>query len=346
MKWKSIPAKIDKHASELYRILAMQVVLVPAAFLLPRSWGLAAAKVISFPLLLFPVSGLGAYRSMRRAFGGGPYRSLQLTWEWMAKPFRDFVVLRRVVYGREDISKWRIVEENAEAVAGLRESGQSFIVATGHFDRSAMLAVISPRITPGNFVQVSVPSPRELNRLHDLRLRIQYGTMLEVASTAWRRPFEFALVLKGGAAARLLFDRLRKPGNVALVHVDPPWPRGAGGSFNRPFAGVRDRSFAMGAARLAKSCQCPVVSCVCWREDDGTVFIKWGTPILRVDDQIDAMNQLIDPLEVAVGERPTKYVVDIGDERRWNAALRRWENLTIACATHVTGILGYACVIS
>jgi lauroyl/myristoyl acyltransferase len=233
------------------------------------------------------------------------------------------------MYGREDVSSWRIVERNSDGVTRLRETGQSFIVATAHFERAALLAMACPRVTPGNYVQVAHAAPKRLNSPYDLRLRIQYGTMLKALSTAWRRPFEFAFVNTGQPAARMLHERLSKPGSIINIHLDAPWLQRPTGSYCRPFAGRKERSFAIGAAQLAKLCQCPLVSCVYWRDDDGTVFIKWGSPILHVDDEIDTMNRLIDTLEAAVGERPTQYMLDIGQERRWNATHRIWERATI-----------------
>lgn len=327
MRLKSALVHFDRHITELLRIVVLQVFLVPAAYLLPRSWALAAAKVLSLSLFVFPAPGITVYRSMRCLFGDNPIRSFQFAWGWIARPFLDFVILSRVLYGREDVFKWKIVEKNAEEVAHLRESGQSFIVATAHFERAALLAMACPRVTPGNLIQVGHAAPRQLNRPYDLRLRIQYGTLLTTLSTAWRRPFEFAFTNTGQSAARSLYERLSKPGSIVNIHLDAAWPPSATGSFCRPFAGVKSRNFSTGAAQLAKLCKCPIVSCVYWREDDGTVFLQWGSPILRVDDEVDTMNRLIDTLEVAVGERPTQYVLDIGQERRWNAALRRWDNV-------------------
>jgi lauroyl/myristoyl acyltransferase len=233
--------------------------------------------------------------------------------------------------GREDVSNWRIIEKNSDEVASLRETGQSFIVATAHFQRAALLAIACPRVTPGNLMTVGLPAPREIKTLYDLRLRIQYGTMLKVLSTAWRRPFEFAFTMprtsSSPSAASMIFDRLRKRGTVLFIHVDAPWTKGPTGSYTRPFAGLRGREFSTGAAQLAELTQRPIVSCIYWQKDDETVVLEWGSPIQRVDDTTETMNRLIDPLEVAIGERPTHYVLNIGDERRWNAKLKRWEDL-------------------
>jgi hypothetical protein len=38
------------------------------------------------------------------------------------------------------------------------------------------------------------------------------------------------------------------------------------------------------------------------------------------------MNRLIDTLETAIGERPTQYMLDVGQERQWSSAHQRWED--------------------
>ncbi len=326
MRPRQILVRISTELSELLRILCMQLVLAPAAYCLPRSWALKIAKAVSLSLIVLPVPGMTSYRGMRRAFGQNRYHSFLLTWGWLARPFLDFVILKRVLYGREDVAHWRIVERNAETVARLREAGRSFIVATGHFQRVAFQATACPCVSPGALVQVGHPPPQKIQSLFDLRILLQYGTMLKAVSSVWHRPFEFAFTGHGRSAATLLFDRLRKPGHVVNIHVDAPWPNSSTGSFCRPFAGFRSRSFSTGAVQLAQLTRCPIVSCIYWQEDDGTIVLKWGSVIENVDDEIDTMNRLIDPLEDAVGERPTQYVLDIGRERRWNHALMVWED--------------------
>ncbi|QGZ94048.1 Lauroyl/myristoyl acyltransferase [Terricaulis silvestris] len=324
---RSVLAGLNSHITESFRILVMQAFLAPAAYLLPSSWAFGAAKALALPLAVLPSPGLTAYRRMRRAFGQGRWRSFQLAWGWIARPFQDFVMHKRVLYGRENIFGWRIEEKNADEVRKLRESGQSFILATGHFERAALLAIASPCITPGNLIQVTHAPPKQVHRPYDLRLRLQFGTFLKTLSTAWRRPFEFAYTNTDQSAARLLYERLKLPGNVVSISLDAPWPARSSGSYCRPFAGKRERRFSTGATQLAKLTQSPVVSCVCWREDDGSVVLEWGSPIHHVENEIDTMNTLIDTLEAAIGQRPTQYVLEIGGERRWNAALGRWENL-------------------
>ena len=117
-----------------------------------------------------------------------------------------------------------------------------------------------------------------------------------------------------------------------FIDVDAPWRKSLAGSYERPFAGYKSHVFATGAAQLARMARCPIISCVYSLENDGTIVLEWGSPIRiacnDADSDVDVMNKLIDTLELAIGERPTQYVLRIGDSRRWNSRSRRWEELT------------------
>ena len=69
---------------------------------------------------------------------------------------------------------------------------------------------------------------------------------------------------------------------------------------------------------------------ICIDRPDGSVLIEWG-PYIEPPDVDDAaadagvMDQLIDAIENAVGRYPEQYLHPIGDARRWNAEIRRWE---------------------
>ena len=314
-------------ASELIRILCMQSMLVPAAYLLPKRFGQATAKFLALLLLATPWPGMTTYVQMSRAFGQGRYRSFLLAWGWLARPFLDYVILKRLQYGREDVSNWKIVERDADRVAGIRESGQSFILASAHFQREALQAISCPRLTPGNFVQVAQPLPKTIRTPYDLRIRLQYGTMLRVFSSAWRRPFEFVFTGTGQTAAGVMFDRLRKQGNIVSIHVDTPWPDSSSSFYSRPFAGLDEGHFSTGVGQLASLTGCPIVGCVYWQDDEGTLIVDWLPPIVKVKDEVDAMNQLFDSFEKAVGERPIQYMFEVGKERRWNAEIKSWQSV-------------------
>jgi lauroyl/myristoyl acyltransferase len=307
----------------------MACVLTPSAYLLPKRWALAVADALSVVMLGATAAGRDLYCETRDSFGTGRLESLRLTRRRLALPFRAFVVLKRVLNRRDTPDSWRIVEKNADAVRTLAASGQSYIIATAHFTREAVLGLLSPAITPGYFVHVAAPPPPRVQSLHDLRMRIQYGTLLKAFSAAWKRTVELAYIGPDNPVPTVqLYKRLREPGTVVCMNVDAPWSwRKSRGSFRRPFAGRRSRECAVGAAALARLADCPVVSCLFGTAPDGTIELEWGTPIHHVTDEIATMNALLDTMERAVGERPSQYILHIGCERRWNAGRKRWEEL-------------------
>ena len=324
--------QIGSAFEELIRILSMQIVLAPAAYTLPRGWALRIANVLALLLVILPMSGMHVYGQMRRVYGKSRLDSLHLTWGWLARPFRDFVVLKRLLYRRENPFNWRIIEKNADGINSLRESGASYIVATGHFLREAVLSISSPNVTYGHNVELSLTPPKRIRCLYDLRMHIQFGTLLKAISSGCGRDSEFVFVGSNPLPFRTLYNRLRKPGNVVFIDVDAPWRKSLAGSYKRPFAGHKSREFATGAAQLGRMARCPIISCVYSLESDGAIVLEWGSPIRiacnDADSDVDVMNELIDPLELAIGERPTQYVLRIGDGRRWNSRSRRWEELT------------------
>jgi lauroyl/myristoyl acyltransferase len=341
----TVDRRVSANVAELLRILGMLGVLTPAAYLLPRAIALWLADCISLLLMLLRAPGIDTYFEMRTAYGTRRLASLKLAQQRLARPLRDFVIQRRILYRREKPLHWKILEKNADEVADLRESGQSYIVATAHFQREAFLATACPTVVHGRLVQVGVPAPRGLESvrkvklrirkeplakvLYDMRIRVQYGTMLQALASSWDRQIEFAYVGPDRFAAGLLYTRLRERGNVVNIHVDGAWPRPGTGAYSRPFAGLKRRSFSTGVAQLARLAQCPIVSCVYWLDRDGTIILEWGSPIRRVDNEIDVMDRLIDVMEIAVGERPTQYMLAIGRERCWNSSAKRWEDRAV-----------------
>lgn len=321
--------RISYSIEQMIRIVSMQFVLAPAAYALPRKVALGIANVLALLLLFLPIPGLNTYMQMRSAFGKGRLDSLHLAWGWLARPLSDFVILKRLLYKREDPFNWKIVERNVDGINSLRESGESYIIVSAHCAKQPGLSMFSPNVTHGNPVQIANPLPERLLSLYDLRICIQYGALLK-AYSCWRRSCEF-IYIKDLRSARTLYSRLRERGNVVFIPVDAPWGKTLTGSYERPFAGSKSRVFSSGAAQLAQLSKCPIISCIPILGNDGTVVLEWGEPIRIVGgeaaENVKAMNQVFDTLEISIGERPTQYIFEIGCDRRWNSRSRRWENL-------------------
>lgn len=314
---------------EIIRLFSMSFILTPAASLLPRHWAMMLADALALLLLISPQVGRKTYNEMRRAFGKGRLETFHLTWKWLSRPFRDFAFLKSVQYKRDDKAQWTVIEKNCEAVQVLKESKKSYIVASGHFTREAIGGMFSPKVTSGHPVQVAQSLPDPVRSIRDKRILVQFGAMIHNLSY-WGRETE--LIFCGDSSFRKLVTRLKEPGNVVFIHIDAPWFGNERSSFSRPFTGYKNRPFSVGTARLARLVQCPIVSCVYSIEKDRTMVLEYGTPIFPEhgnDDksEIQIMDQLLNHLETAIGERPTQYVLSIGGERRWNPVDRRWEDL-------------------
>lgn len=321
--------RISFVVEQAVRILSMQFVLAPAAYALPGKLALQIANALALLLLILPIPGFHTYRQMRSAFGKGRLYSLYLAWGWLARPLTDYVILKRLLYKRENPFNWRIVERNVDGINSLRESGESYIIASAHYSKKSSLSMFSPRVTHGNPIQISNPLKERILSLYDLRIHIQYGAFLK-AYPCWQRSYEFVYI-KDLRSARKAYIKLREKGNVVFIPVDGGWSKTPTGSYERPFAGLRSRVFSTGAAQLAQSAKCPIISCVHMLESDGTIVLQWGEPIRIVGNEaadiVNVMNRLLDTLEIAIGERPTQYIFEIGSDRRWNSQSKLWEEL-------------------
>ena len=266
---------------------------------------------------------------MRSAFGKGRIESFNLAWSWLATPLSDFVVNKRLLYKRENPFNWKIVERNVDRINSIRASGDSYIIAAGHFSNESCLCMLSPAITYRQPTHVAFARPERIQSLNDLRIRIGGGTMVKAYACCWERGCEFVFS-KELRTAKKLYSLLHEPGNVVIMAIDVQWPKTMNGAHERPFAGRGKCVFSTGAAALARLAQCPIISCAPLLEKDGTVVLEWGEPIRIVgnDPANDAnvMNELLDTLEIAVGERPTQFTFEIGSDRRWNPLSRRWED--------------------
>jgi lauroyl/myristoyl acyltransferase len=323
--------RTSSAAEQAIYIMGMKCVLAPAAYIMPRRLALQAANIIALLLLILPVPGFHIYWEMRSAFGKGRIKSIYLTWEWLARPLRDFVVNKRLLYKRENPFNWKIVEKNVDSINSLRESGESYIITVAHFSSVSNFCMFSPAITYGQIVHVVFPPPERIRSLKDLRIRIGGGTLMKAFACCWGRANE-SIFSKDLRTARKLYSRLHQRGNVVFIPIDAPWPKTMNGAYERPFAGQKKCVFSTGAALLARLAQCPMIICVPLLERDGTVVLEWGEPIRiagnDATNDVNVMNELFDTLEVAVGERPTQFIFEIGGDRRWNPQSRRWEDFT------------------
>lgn len=329
LKWTRA-ASATGFVEEVIKLSGMGVALPIAARFLPWSGALLIADFFGLCSCLFSGRGWETYRSIRNNYEKGRLWSARITKRYLTLEFRDFVIIKRQIEGRESWDRFKIVEKHAEGVTSLRNSGKSYIVACGHFARQAVRALYLPNISPGHVVHVTAPSETGQRTLRGLRTRIQLSTLLS-SITNMRPDAEFVIVDSQGLAGRQILRRLKQPGNVVFINVDAPWPEAISGCVTRPFGGFASRPFATGAARLSRLSQSPIVSCICSIEADGrTISLDWGEPIMTRNqgDQgdVSVTNILLDRIEEAIGKRPDQYVLRIGGSRVWNADGERWQD--------------------
>ncbi len=319
----------------------MLLVLHPASDWLPRGLALGIAQLVGLLIALSPTRGRTTYLTMRRAFGFSKSKAFWASQQWLARPFRDFVILRRVVRGLEDCTQWKIHETCNEAARRIKESGQPFIVATGHFARESFLGLFLPTVLPHRIAVVAAPLPPRSRDAFAFRMRLQYGQILDAVKCI--RPNDLSYMYTGGIFVRL-DNCLRQLGNVVVISVDAYWNGGgpylgkdspprhenATGVYRRPFAGSLEYRVATGTASLSRLTQCPIIPCVTFIQDNGTLVVEWGTPIQPPaphdkDADIQITEKLLQHIERAVGSRPSQYVLDIGSLRRWNSLKSQWQ---------------------
>jgi lauroyl/myristoyl acyltransferase len=323
---EELKRRIGNTADDLVRAFLMSIVLRLAAFLLPRRAALALARTCGMVMLWMPTSGRKCLRSMQKCFGLRGAEARSLAAEYLARPFCTFVVFDRILHSRERPDVWPIREKNSGEVEALRNSDRPFIIATGHFQRESTWMLYSSIASPGNLAGVFAPLAARSCQPHNIRERVHFGQLLK--TLRWFRP-DLNLITVGGSTAKML-EHLKSPRSRLVVGVDAFRSAGTGPAFTRPFAGMRTRTFSVGAAMLSRIAQCPLIACVSFVDDDGTIMLEWGRVIPPPDPGELAAdrrttNAILDCIEEAIGRRPTRYVLYFGEERRWNPIVGAWE---------------------
>jgi lauroyl/myristoyl acyltransferase len=318
------PRRALAHLSDLVRTFAF-IILHPIAYL-PRRWAFGAADTVG---LLFSMSPMGARvrRSMRTAFPAGD--AAKLAREWMTRPFRDYVSMARILSRRECADRRPIESRGAPAI--LAEAGQSLIVATGHFSREPMECLYAASVIPKKLVTVVAALDKRSIKPRALRLRVQFGMMVDAISAIREGDVEILHVGRPGLVTRMV-KHLKKPDAVVIISSDAVLANGREVGLHRPFAGHAMVDFALGTARLSRLSQRPIVVCVPFLDKDGGVVLDWSPPIpapARDDEGADERitGAVVDILERAIGLRPGQYVLPVGEQRRWSETAQCWVEL-------------------
>ena len=320
--------KVRVWLGDAAKAFVMLIILRPAADYLPASWAFSLARLFGKLKAMLPFYGFETLRLVKRTFATDSRQARQLAGACMSRHYLDFLAMRRIIRGRENIQERPIIEINQDNIENLRRSGASYIVATGHFNRYAHATLCLSRIVPQRTICVANPPiPKSLHP-HNVWLRAHYGQMLQVFQCL-RPDVEFLNPGHSGLFKELV-RALKRPGTALQIYVDAPWDSQRTGGFSRPFAGKKKSGFATGAARLARLTQCPIVLCLPYMDERGQVILDWARLIQPPDSQdseadIINTNLLLDDIERVIGMRPDQYVMDVLGERKWNSQLQRWE---------------------
>jgi hypothetical protein len=332
---------------EWFRFLTERFLLVPTAAFLPVGAGLAVAEALGFIEWL---SHSRASRSARAEMvaatgltGSALTRALRRR---LSASKRDLVWAERMRRGRERVSQWRVINVDDGPMRDLVAAGQPIMLCGGHFDAASRALRFT--VTPADEMHVSGDIPRWKLSPHQLRRRLEerahwgkeeglFGlpnTTADIRSRRaimadiWGRGTVWSEVTPARSPQDLILAALRTPGHAAMIQSDAIWEKP--GAHRRPFAGMSERGFAVGAARLTRLAQCPLVPFVAVTGPDRrSVIIEWGTPIPPplVDDKaadVRVMDEALDFIERGVGRYPYQYFHPIGTERRWDAPTERW----------------------
>lgn len=327
MRWR----KVLQDAHEWVRYVEERWLIVPAARWMPVSVALNLAWLLASLELLLPSETSRESRAEIRSMGITGRSAASLAQQRLAVGYYDLVWLTRMRYGRERSARWEILESGREHVDDLFRQGP-LVLATAHFSVAALTAIQS--VLPRSFAYLASedttpPSgprdrraqlarvSRDLGRLGQLTPELpeeELFVKVPLPESMWSHPEART------ASVRELLRRLRR-GDVVLLRVDAYW--GAEGGLARPFAGMKQRTFALGAARIARVAHSPVIPFAAYADGRKRVVrLEWFPPLMprmrgTEDDDREVMNEVLTHLEGAVRHAPTAYLHPLGSERAW-----------------------------
>ncbi len=333
MNWrKHMPGSLSRIADGA-RLVAEQSVLLPAAAHLPRP----AAHMIAGSL--GRMDAAFARRRERaqlaRLFGVSGPRAASLSRLRARAMYADLVAIRHVARGIE--RRLDTDEATSALPADVREhlaQGGALVATSAHLGFGPQLRLVEALLgmasmgarADGPISVVTGTAPRA--SAHDF-----FRRRLNLRDSERRLAIE--RIARGGdnvrlsqinsgrwsAGARQLLDTLSRRGGTVMMNVDVDWP----GGMTHAFAGRLDRTFSLGAAKLARRSRCPLV----FLQAVGGPR-RWTlqcSELLHMSDMTDAqaMARVLDEAERAIGLHPTEaYLLDLSGQRSWDAEAGQW----------------------
>jgi lauroyl/myristoyl acyltransferase len=296
-------------------------ILRPAA-LHARAVATALVAVLGWAQYFAP-RGRRKRKHMSEAFPSIPEEDVgPLLRKKLALPYRQYAALVRRSAADEPVA----IDQHMSADArDLLRSNRSLLVATGHFDREALLALYEPGVIPRVLTGVWAPASDQRPPMHAAAKHEMFETI--VAST--QRSRSSRRIRRSPGTFDVLLQCLQEPRGTVHIHVDAPVEREASHTFVRPFTWFSEQRFATGIARLARLAQAPILLCFAELEDDGRIVLRWSDPVAPPDQDdetadVRVTSALLDQIEREVGRHPENYLVPIDSERRWDAGAEQW----------------------
>lgn len=329
--------------AEAGRALTMLLLFRPAAYLLPMAAIRVLARLVSVPLVLGFAQNRWIAREFANAYGRSLWGGLGLAVSSYASKFEEFALQQKYIAG---IHRWGdppiVIEANEEARRIMAQDGP-LVLAQSHFVRNrAAASVLVPAIFgQRRVVAVTLRPPTQKFQPHAWRMRLQLAQIL--ASSRAVRPDDFSFIYVGSAAYHASLIELRKPRTLLTINVDAHWRRGKPASITRPYAGALERTFATGAARLARESGAPLLLALPVHAADGhgirmRVFGPYRSDLTDpLAHDAHVTHQMLDEIEREIGRRPTEYVLHIGGERRWDPATETWSRIAPPAAQAASG---------
>lgn len=312
--------------ADMGRYLAART-LVGIADILPRGGAVAVVRTLAFFETALSSRGRSARAEARDVMRvTGRKAAFRMAWSWISVPYIDLVDLRRVSRHREDLTQWTLEEVNREPAYALLDARKPILGVGGHFSFAGLLPLAHrfPNISPTGALDPIEPFAL---RGDVLLRRLMMGMAHGLSEVLLPGRVTRSYVGQSNVQDDLLAT-LSRPDGVGFIMIDIDWKRAW--AFHRPFCGYADRGFALGATRIARLAQVPIVMVVSERVGPRRTRVYfsdpvWPGPVDRPEDDEPLMSRLLDDLERQIGRLRHAYPHPVGWARRWNPETERWE---------------------
>ena len=311
--------------ADMLRYLALRG-FVAVADHTPRRVSGAGVELLAGLECLLSSRGRAFRAESRLLFGASRRDAFGTARRTIRNQYLDLLDIRRVSTGREDVSRWEVEEFGRDEIDQLLSTRTPFLIVGGHFGYAPILplaATFPALIATGG---VDPIEPFQL-RGDVLLRRLMMGMVHGLVHTL--RPGEVSLAYVGQEDVQTrLLRTLSMPGGVGYLSLDIEWKKP--NAHVRPFCGYSSRRFALGAVRIARLAQVPLVLIVGQRTGTRGSRIHYSGPYYppaRADAAGDTgtLDGLVDELERYVARFREDYPHPLGWERLWSATSERWE---------------------